>query len=84
MHEKSSVELTVSPFQKRILAVGDVVHASIDLQFVVGRVDSIDSGLVVSWESPLFVRKENPPTVILAQLDSKPRIMGSAKLIRLS
>ncbi|MAI66275.1 MAG: hypothetical protein CMJ26_00175 [Phycisphaerae bacterium] len=83
-HEKSSVDLSISPFQKRVLAVGDVVHASVDLQFVVGRVESIDSGLEVTWESPLFIRKENPPTVIIAQLDSKPRIMGSAKLSRLN
>ncbi len=82
-HEKSSLELAISPFQKRVLAVGDVVHASVDLQFVVGRVESIGSGLEVTWESPLFIRKENPPTVIIAQLDSKPRIMGSAKLSRL-
>ena len=33
------------------------------------------------WDSPLFIRKENPPVVLLAQLDSKPRIMGSAKLL---
>ena len=83
-HEKSTLELSISPFQKRVLAVGDVVHASVDLQFVVGRVESIDSGLEVTWESPLFIRKENPPTVIIAQLDSKPRIMGSAKLSRLN
>ena len=83
-HKRSSIELSTSPFQKRILAVGDVVHASVDLQFVVGRVESMDSGLEVAWESPLFIRKENPPVVILAQLDSKPRIMGSAKLTRLS
>ena len=82
-HEKSSLELAISPFQKRVLAVGDVVHASVDLQFVVGRVESIGSGFEVTWESPLFIRKENPPTVIIAQLDSKPRIMGSAKLSRL-
>lgn len=82
-HEKSSLELAISPFQKRVLAVGDVVHASVDLQFVVGRVESIGSGLEVTWESPLFIRKENPPTVIIAQLDSRPRIMGSAKLSRL-
>ena len=44
----------------------------------------MDSGLEVTWESPLFIRKENPPTVIIAQLDSKPRIMGSAKLTRLN
>jgi selenocysteine-specific translation elongation factor len=83
-HEKSSLELLVSPFQKRNLAVGDVIHASVDLQFVVGRIESMDSGLEVTWESPLFIRKENPPTVIIAQLDSKPRIMGSAKLTRLN
>ena len=83
-HKRSSIELSTSPFQKRILAVGDVVHASVDLQFVVGRVESTDSGLEVAWDSPLFIRKENPPVVILAQLDSKPRIMGSAKLTRLS
>ncbi len=83
-HSKSSLELSVSPFQKRVLAVGDVVHASVDLQFVVGRVESLDSGIVVTWDSPLFIRCENPPTVLLAQLDSKPRIMGSATLSRLS
>ena len=83
-HEKSSIELSVSPFQKRVLAVGDVVHASVDLQFVVGRVESIGSGLEVAWDSPLFIRTENPPVVLLAQLDSKPRILGSAKLTRLS
>ena len=82
--EKSTVELSVSPFQKRVLAAGDVVHASVDLQFVVGRVESVESGLEVAWDSPLYIRKENPPVVLLAQLDSKPRIMGSAKLTRLS
>ena len=83
-HEKSSVELNVSPFQKRVLAVGDVVHASVDLQFVVGRIESTETRIEVLWDSPLFIRKENPPVVLLAQLDSKPRIMGSAKLTRLS
>ena len=82
-HENSILKLSQSPFQKRQLAIGDVVHASVDLQFVVGRVKSIDDGLIVEWESPLFIRKENPPPVILAQLDSKPRIMGSATLTRL-
>ena len=82
-HENSTLKLSQSPFQKRQLAIGDVVHASVDLQFVVGRVKSIDDGLIVEWESPLFVRKQNPPPVILAQLDSKPRIMGSATLTRL-
>jgi len=83
VHEKSIVDLTKSPFQKRTLSEGDVLHASIDLQFVVGRVLTMDSELVVEWESPLFIRKENSPPVIIAQLDSKPRIMGSAVLTRL-
>ena len=82
-HVNSSVELAVSPFQKRALAVGDVIHASVDLQFVVGRVTSSDGAkLKVTWESPLFIRKTNPPQVLIAQLDSKPRIMGSAKLVK--
>ena len=82
-HEKSSLELSISPFQKRVLEVGDIIHASVDLQFVVGRIESSGSSIEVSWESPLYIRKENPPAVIIAQLDSKPRIMGSAILSRL-
>ena len=78
-HARSSVKLTTSPFQKRVLAAGDVIHASVDLQFVVGRVTEAKEGnLVVDWDQPLFIRKENPPSVLIAQLDSKPRIMGSA------
>ena len=80
-HVNSAVELSVSPFQKRALAVGDVIHASVDLQFVVGRVTATEgSSVKVTWESPLFIRKTNPPQVLIAQLDSKPRIMGSATL----
>ena len=78
-HTTSTVNLSVSPFQKRALAVGDVIHASVDLQFVVGRITTVDgSSLDVTWESPLFIRTTNPPQVLIAQLDSKPRIMGSA------
>ena len=82
-HSSSMVNIEISPFQKRILAPGDILHASVDLQFVVGRIESIEPELRVSWESPIFIRRENPPTVIIAQLDSKPRIMGSASLSRL-
>ena len=78
-HLRSSVQLTISPFQKRILAPGDIIHASVDLQFVVGRLAETDAvQLTVDWEHPLFIRKESPPPVIIAQLDSKPRIMGPA------
>ena len=69
----------MSPFQKRVLAPGDVIHASVDLQFVVGRVvEATEGHALVDWDQPLFIRKENPPSVLIAQLDSKPRIMGSA------
>jgi len=80
-HATSEVNLSTSPFQKRALAVGDVIHASVDLQFVVGRITSVDGPkLEVTWESPLFIRTTNPPQVLIAQLDSKPRIMGSATI----
>ncbi len=78
-HSKSTIILDVSPFQKRRLEIGDVVHASVDLQFVVGRVES-SKPLVVTWESPLIIRNSNAPIVLIAQLDSMPRIMGSAIL----
>ena len=78
-HQRSTVELTTSPFQKRVLTEGDVIHASVDLQFVVGRVQRVEGNtLTVAWDHPLFIRKDDPPAVLIAQLDSKPRIMGSA------
>jgi len=80
LHKKSLVKLETSPFQKRVLAPGDVVHASVDLQFVVGRVQNSDNELVIEWDSPLFIRRENPKPTVISQLDSKPRIMGSASL----
>ena len=71
------------PFQKKKLEVGDVVHASIDLQFNVGRIESVQEGnFSVRWETPLPTHRNAPP-VLIAQLDSKPRIMGSAKLIKI-
>jgi selenocysteine-specific translation elongation factor len=83
-HERSTIHLQRSPFQKRTLAEGDVVHASVDLQFVVGRVISADGdAAVVAWENPLFIRREHPEPTLIAQLDSKPRIMGSARLERI-
>ena len=80
-HKNSKMQLITSPFQKRVLSEGDVIHISIDLQFVVGRVKSNDGEqLVVEWDSPIYIRRENPEQAIIAQLDSKPRIMGYAKL----
>lgn len=80
-HNSSVMTLTRSPFQKRELAVGDIVHASADLQFVVGRIESMnENNAIVKWDSPLFIRRENPQPTLIAQLDSKPRIMGNAIL----
>ncbi len=79
-HTVSTMELTGSPFQKKQLEAGDVVHASIDLQFNVGRVESVNGNITVRWETPLLQRIEDSPSVLIAQLDSKPRIMGSAQL----
>lgn len=82
-HVVSTMTLSTSPFQKKQLGVNDVVHASIDLQFNVGRVESVDGATyTVRWETPLLQRIEDAPSVLIAQLDSKPRIMGSAQLIK--
>ena len=78
-HKISKLTLNTSPFQKRILAEGDVVHVSVDLQFTVGRIKSANGGeLLVEWDSPVYIRREDPTSAIIAQLDSKPRIIGSA------
>ena len=58
-----------------------MIHVSLDLQFIVGRIKSVDGdNLIVEWESPLYVRRDNPEQAIISQLDSKPRIIGSAEL----
>ena len=78
-HKSSILTLKLSPFQKRGLQVGDVIHASVDLQFVVGRVLSVqDTQVEVEWEHSLYIRHTNPQPILIAQLDAKPRIMGSA------
>jgi selenocysteine-specific translation elongation factor len=78
-HTHSTLDLRVSPFQKRALEAGDVIHGSVDLQFVVGRVKLVNGSTVeVEWEHPMYVRRTNPPPMLVAQLDAKPRIMGSA------
>ena len=80
-HKSSEMDLNISPFQKRILNQGDVIHISVDLQFTVGRIKSVNNEkIVVEWDSPVYIRRENPGSAIIAQLDSKPRIMGSASL----
>ncbi|MFL2975197.1 MAG: EF-Tu/IF-2/RF-3 family GTPase [Candidatus Thalassarchaeaceae archaeon] len=79
-HEKSSFELGVAPFQRKVLSVGEVIHAASDLQFSVGRVSSLDGDSVtVDWESPFWIRTDGSSRVLIVQLDATPmRIMGTA------
>ena len=78
-YETTSFKLQKSPFQKRDLSVGDIVHIAVDLQFVVGRIEVIEGDSVtVGWDSELFIRRVSPPPALLCQLDNKPRIIGQA------
>jgi selenocysteine-specific translation elongation factor len=80
-HERSTFTLEQAPFQKRELGEGDIVHASVDLQYQVGRVTSIDGArLTVDWEQALWVQERKAAPVIIAQLDAgSMRIMGTAE-----
>ena len=80
-HAQSTVHLTPSPFQRRTLQTGDVIHLSVDLQFIVGRVTAAEGNvLTVEWDHPALIRAHAPPQAVIAQLDSKPRIIGSGRL----
>ena len=79
-HASTSLTMVRAPFQKRTIENGMVIHASTDLQFVVGRVKHCeDSQITIEWDSPLIIRKDSDRRVILSQLDSIPmRILGHA------
>ena len=72
-------KLKESPFQRRSVMIGDIVHASTNLQFKVGRVIGIQGSMItIEWESPLVIRKDGRGVVILVQLDAVPmRIFGT-------
>ena len=72
-------KLNDAPFQRRRVMIGDIVHASTNMQFKVGRVIAIQGSMVsIEWESPLVIRKDGRGVVILVQLDAVPmRILGS-------
>ncbi len=78
----STFSIDKAPFQKRILQVGDVIHAAVDMQFVVGRIKIIDQeNVTVDWDIPLWTRKNNSPKIIITQLDATPmRIIGTTVL----
>ena len=72
-------KLKEAPFQRRSVMIGDIVHASTNLQFKVGRVVGIQGSMItIEWESPLVIRKDGRGVVILVQLDAVPmRIFGT-------
>ena len=82
-HTNSSFLLIKAPFQKKLIKKDDIIHASTDMQFVVGRITNVTkNNIEIKWENPLWVRSEQNNQIILAQLDAKPmRIIGTAKNI---
>ena len=78
----STFAIDKAPFQKRILQVGDIIHAAVDMQFVVGRIKIIDQeNVTVDWDIPLWTRENNSPKIIITQLDATPmRIIGTTVL----
>ena len=77
--EKSVMKVDISVFQKNALKVGDIVHMSCDLQFIVGRVESVnEDSVVVAWDRPIDVRTSSKKPPLLIQLDAGPmRIIGA-------
>ena len=82
-HDSSRIRIVNAPFQKRELQAGDVIHAAADLQFVVGRVESIDGDqLLANWETPLWIRADGSSNVVITQLDAEPmRLIGAVSRI---
>ena len=82
-HDNSKIKMKNAPFQKKQLANEDVIHAAVDLQFVVGRIKQVDGEIIsVEWESPLWIRAEGSPEILITQLDAMPmRIIGRVESI---
>ena len=78
--ERSNFKLEIAPFQRKVLSVGEVIHAASDLQFSVGRVSALEGDLVtVDWDSPFWIRADGSSRVLIVQLDAAPmRIIGTA------
>ncbi|RZD37835.1 MAG: hypothetical protein CXT75_03265 [Methanobacteriota archaeon] len=77
---KSSFKLEKATFQKHELVDGDVIHLCADFQFIVGRVTNIGNVIDVEWDSPIVINKSSKRNSLIIQLESNPRIMGSAKI----
>ena len=81
-HMISTSEIQYSPFQKKESVRRYLFHASLDLQFVVGRVTNASEVCENWWENQFVVRTSDLKNILLTQLDSVPRILGEIRLIR--
>jgi selenocysteine-specific translation elongation factor len=82
--EKSEIKVDISVFQRNVLKAGDIVHMSCDLQFIVGRIESVsEESIVVVWDRSVDVRTASKKPPLLVQLDAGPmRIIGAITDIR--
>ena len=82
--DRSEVCVNFSEFQTRPLNVNDIIHMSCDLQFMVGRVESIEGDVItVRWDRPIWVRSHHNKPPLVVQLDAgSMRICGSVLAIK--
>ncbi|MBJ23396.1 MAG: hypothetical protein CMB64_01880 [Euryarchaeota archaeon] len=77
VHNKTELIFNSAAFARYEPAENGIIHVAIDLQFVVGRIESVkENTIVVCWESPLMVRVKSDSHILICQLDAKPRIIG--------
>ena len=77
VHRKTLLTFKPAAFARYEPAENGIIHAAIDLQFVVGRIESVNSeNIIVVWETPLMIRKNSSARILICQLDAKPRIIG--------
>ncbi len=77
VHNKTELIFNSAAFARYEPAENGIIHVAIDLQFVVGRIESVkENTIVVCWESPLMVRVKSNSHILICQLDAKPRIIG--------
>ena len=83
--ERSRLSVAISAFQSKTPKAGDIVHMSFDLQFFVGRIESIEEyTMVVNWDRPIDLRTKFDKTPLLVQLDAGlMRIIGPVSNIHL-
>ncbi|MDP7387758.1 MAG: hypothetical protein QF746_02530 [Candidatus Thalassarchaeaceae archaeon] len=83
--ERSRLSVAISAFQSKTPKAGDIVHMSFDLQFFVGRIESIEEyTMVVNWDRPIDLRTKFDKPPLLVQLDAGlMRIIGPVSNIHL-